>query len=80
VIQVGLGRSEATISTAELTGKAVTLRGSRGGWPGATAAVISHMDKGELEIAATTIGFKDIPDGLARLERGGVVGRLVATS
>jgi propanol-preferring alcohol dehydrogenase len=79
VVQVGLGRNEATISTTELTGKAVTLRGSRGGWPGATAAVINHMHKGELEIAATSIGFHDIPEGLARLERGGVVGRLVAT-
>jgi D-arabinose 1-dehydrogenase-like Zn-dependent alcohol dehydrogenase len=56
----------------------VTLRGSKGGRPGDTAAVLGHMQRGELMIQATTIGFEEIPEGLARLERGGVVGRLVA--
>jgi len=79
VVQVGLGKTEATISTAMLTGKAVTLRGSRGGMmPNATEAVIAHMAAGELEIAANTVGFDDIPESLERLRRGGVVGRLVA--
>lgn len=80
VVQVGLGKTEATINTAELTGKAVTLRGSRGGMlPGATEAVLQHMAKGELEIEASTLDFEQIPDGLDRLRDGGVVGRLVAT-
>ena len=78
VSQVGLGRTEATISTAMLTGKMVTLRGSRGGRAGDTEKVIEHIAKGELKIEASTIGFEEIPEGLARLERGGVVGRLVA--
>lgn len=80
VVQVGLGVNEATISTTALTGKAVTLRGSRGGMmPGATAAVIAHMAAGDLEIAASTVGFDEIPEALDRLHHGGVVGRLVAT-
>ena len=79
VVQVGLGRVEATISTAELVGKAVTLRGSRGGRAGDIAAVLAHMRKGELEIEASTVQFQDIPDSLERLKQGGVVGRLVAT-
>jgi propanol-preferring alcohol dehydrogenase len=78
VVQVGLGRTEATISTAALIGKSVTLRGSGGGRPSDTAAVLAHMAKGELTIAASAIDFAGIPDGLARLERGGVVGRIVA--
>jgi propanol-preferring alcohol dehydrogenase len=78
VVQVGLGRTEATISTMALIGKGVTLRGSGGGLPKDTAAVLGHMAKGELTIEASTIGFSDIPAGLARLERGGVVGRIVA--
>lgn len=78
VSQVGLGVTEATISTAALSGKMVQLRGSRGGMPGATEAVLAHMAAGELEIEATPIGFDEIPDGLKRLEQGGVVGRLVA--
>ncbi|MEJ6009919.1 alcohol dehydrogenase catalytic domain-containing protein [Novosphingobium aquae] len=80
VVQVGLGKTEATINTAELTGKMVTLRGSRGGaMPGATEAVIAHMARGELEIEANALGFDEIPQGLDRLKAGGVVGRLVAT-
>jgi propanol-preferring alcohol dehydrogenase len=78
VVQVGLGRTEATIPTAELIAKAVTLRGSGGGKPSDTAAVLAMMAAGELTIQATTIGFDQIPEGLARLERGGVVGRIVA--
>lgn len=78
VVQVGLGRTEATISTMALIGKSVTLRGSGGGRPEDTAAVLAHMASGDLTIAATTIGFDAIPEGLARLERGGVVGRIVA--
>jgi propanol-preferring alcohol dehydrogenase len=79
VVLVGLGRTEATFSTAELIAKAVTLKGSRGGRPGAIQAVLAHMQKGELEIAASTVGFQDIPKSLERLKQGGVVGRLVAT-
>ena len=78
VVQVGLGRTEATIPMDALVGKAVTLRGSRGGRPGDTAAVLRHIEMGELKIATTTIGFDDIPAGLDRLEHGQVVGRLVA--
>lgn len=78
VSQVGLGKTEATISTEALSGKAVQLRGSRGGRPGDTEKVIAHMAAGELEIEATAIGFEEIPDGLERLEKGNVVGRLVA--
>ena len=79
VVQVGLGRTEATISTAELTGKAVTLRGARGGRPGAIAAVLRHMERGELTIQASTVSFEDIPRSLERLKQGTVVGRIVAT-
>lgn len=78
VVQVGLGRTEATISTMALIGKSVTLRGSGGGTPADTAAVLDLMRRGELTIAASTIGFDGIPDGLERLKRGGVVGRIVA--
>ena len=75
---VGLGKTDATIPTALLVGKAVKLHGSRGGRPGDTEKVIAHMADGLLTIAASTIGFDEIPEGLERLQRGGVVGRLVA--
>ncbi|MCB2077099.1 MAG: alcohol dehydrogenase catalytic domain-containing protein [Novosphingobium sp.] len=80
VVQVGLGKTEALINTAELTGKAVQLRGARGGMmQGATQAVLAHMANGELTIEASTLPFEEIPEGLDRLAAGGVVGRLVAT-
>jgi propanol-preferring alcohol dehydrogenase len=78
VVQVGLGQTEATIDTMALIGRRVTLCGSGGGQPKDTAAVLGFMAKGELEIAATAIGFDEIPAGLERLERGGVIGRIVA--
>ncbi len=78
VVQVGLGRTQALISTMALVGKSVTLRGSGGGTARDTEAVLSLMAAGELSIAATTIGFDDIPAGLDRLAAGGVVGRIVA--
>ena len=78
VVQVGLGRTHALISTFELIGKGVTLRGSGGGEPKDVAAVLGYMERGELTIEATTIGFDEIPEGLERLKRGGVIGRIVA--
>lgn len=78
VVQVGLGRSEALIPTMDLVAKGVTLRGSGGGTPADTAAVLAHMARGDLTIAATSIGFDEIPAGLGRLARGGMVGRIVA--
>ena len=78
VVQVGLGETEATISRMQLVARSVTLRGSGGGQPNDTAAVLDLMSRGDLVIEAATIGFDDIPDGLERLKRGGVIGRIVA--
>ncbi|KHK92683.1 zinc-binding dehydrogenase [Novosphingobium malaysiense] len=78
VVQVGLGKTEALVPTMDLVGKGVTLRGSGGGTPADTAAVLAHMARGDLSIAASSIGFEEIPQGLQRLAEGGVVGRIVA--
>ncbi|MGI5218913.1 alcohol dehydrogenase catalytic domain-containing protein [Nocardia sp. CA-290969] len=78
VVQVGLGVLEATISTAALVVKPATLRGSRGGRPGDTDAVLRHMATGALEIQTNTIGFDDIPHAIERLATGDVIGRFVA--
>jgi propanol-preferring alcohol dehydrogenase len=78
VIQVGLGRSEATISTADLVVKAVTLRGARGGRPVDFQAVIDLIAKGDLSIHAATTTFEEIPEAIERLKNGHVIGRIVA--
>jgi propanol-preferring alcohol dehydrogenase len=78
IVQVGAAVLEATINVGYLIGKELTFRGSQGGPPGATEAVLAHMERGELEILSSTLSFDEIPEGLERLERGSVNGRLVA--
>ncbi|OBI16064.1 alcohol dehydrogenase catalytic domain-containing protein [Mycobacterium sp. E2497] len=78
VVQVGLGRTEATLPIAELVYKEVSIHGARGGHPGTIEPVLNHMATGDLEILATTITFDDIPDALERLKNGDAVGRFVA--
>jgi alcohol dehydrogenase, propanol-preferring len=79
VVQVGLGKPEATISTAALVLKAVTLRGARGGTdPRHLEAVIDYMAIGQLQIPTNPIGFDEIPDAIEQLAAGRVIGRFVA--
>ena len=78
VVQVGMGRLEATISTKALILKRVTLVGSAGGTKEDVEGIYRHFASGQLEPALTDIGFDEIPDGLERLRRGAVKGRLVA--
>jgi propanol-preferring alcohol dehydrogenase len=78
VIQVGLGRSEATIPTTDLVLKAVTLRGARGGRPVDFQAVIDLIAGDDLSILASTTTFEEIPDAIERLKTGDVTGRIVA--
>ena len=78
VVLVGLGRTETTLPTMPLIAKSVLLKGSGGGQPSDTAAVLEFMAQGELTKEALTIDFNGIPAGLQQLQRGGVVGRIVA--
>ncbi|MFJ9317689.1 zinc-binding dehydrogenase [Pimelobacter simplex] len=78
VVQVGMGRLEATISTNALILKQVTLLGSRGGTVDDIAAVYAMFASGDLSPALELIGFDDIPAALARLHAGEVTGRVVA--
>nr|WP_282599274.1 zinc-binding dehydrogenase [Brevibacterium sp. R8603A2] len=78
VVQVGMGRLKATISTKALILSEVTLIGSQGGTKEDIAGVYEYLATGELEPTLTTIAFEDIPDGLDKLAKGEVVGRLVA--
>lgn len=78
VVQVGMGKLEATISTRDLIIKECELVGSRGGTKDDVAGVYELFASGQLAPHYTEIGFDDIPDGLDRLARGVVKGRLVA--
>lgn len=78
VVQVGMARLEATISTGALIFKQVTLLGSRGGSVEDVAAVYALLASGELAPTYTPITFEEIPGSLDRLHRGEADGRLVA--
>ena len=78
VVQVGMGKLEATISTRDLIIKEIELVGCRGGTKDDVAGVYELFATGQLAPHYAEIGFDDIPDGLDRLARGLVKGRLVA--
>ncbi|MBD7958412.1 zinc-binding dehydrogenase [Microbacterium sp. Sa4CUA7] len=79
VVVVGMGRLEATISTKSLILNQCNLRGSNGGSKEDIAGVYEYMKTGQLKPETTTIRFDEIAEGLERLHRGEVKGRLVAT-
>lgn len=79
VVQVGLGRLESTINTQSLVMKEITLKGCLGGTIADTSAVYDLMASGQLAPLISRTTFDEIPAGLARLERGEVIGRLVAS-
>ena len=78
VVQVGMGRLEATISTKALILRGITLVGSAGGTVDDVAGIYDYFATGQLSPAITEITFDEIPGGLERLRRGEVTGRLVA--
>lgn len=79
VVVVGMGRLESTISTKSLILNQCILRGSNGGTKQDIAGVYEYMKTGQLKPETTTIRFDEIGEGLERLHRGEVKGRLVAT-
>lgn len=78
VVQVGMGKLEATISTKAMILNQVTLVGSNGGTPADIEAIYALLASGALSPICSEIGFEDIPKGLEKLSKGEVTGRLVA--
>lgn len=81
VVVVGLGGNAVTLSPMELVSRNIVLRGSTpSGNPEHLRALLDWIAAGDMHIEVTEIGFDEIPEGLARLARGEVKGRLVAVS
>jgi len=78
VVQVGLGVAEGSIPLLQLVLKPVDLLGSVAGSNDDCAAVLALVAEGKLSSRVTHVTFDEIKDGVERLERGEVVGRLVA--
>lgn len=78
VVQVGMGRLEATIDTYELIMKSVSLVGNVGGGKDSMEAVLRWMASGDIQPTIERTDFDGIPAGIERLKNGQVSGRLVA--
>lgn len=78
IVVVGMGSLESTINTRDVIMKQARIIGSNGGTMQDVADCYDMFAKGDVEPDITTIGFDDIPDGIERLKRGEVQGRLVA--
>ena len=78
VVQVGMGKLESTINTYALILNKTQLHGSVGGSKEDIAEVMKWIASGDLTPTITKIGFEDIADGVERLAKGEVQGRLVA--
>src|SRR5699024_1330256 len=79
VVLVGMGKLEFNFPSFDFITRAITLQGSTTlGKQEHLEAVLKMIDDGDLIIESQDIGFNDIPDGLDRLAKGGVTGRLVA--
>ncbi|MFF8986782.1 zinc-binding dehydrogenase [Streptomyces globisporus] len=78
LVQVGLGRLEATINTQALILKQLRILGSLQGTKQDLADHYELMRSGELDPPLNRITPQEIPDGLERLRKGGVVGRPIA--
>lgn len=75
VVQVGMGKLEATINTRTLILKRA-LRGSQGGDGQDIAMFYRLMAEGKMDADLTEIKFEEVAEGLDRLAKGGVKGRL----
>lgn len=78
VVQVGMGKGQATINTTPLILKQVQLRGSMSGTKEDLVGIYELMRSGKLNPPINHITFDEIPESLEQLHKGGVVGRFIA--
>src|SRR5699024_1168651 len=78
VVLVGMGKLQTTIDVTDFITGSKTLIASNGGTPQDIADIYELMASGDLTPTLTEIDFKDIPDGIEKLKRHEVTGRLVA--
>jgi propanol-preferring alcohol dehydrogenase len=78
VVRVGLAQERGEVNLNAIALKALQVLGSQAGSKEDCSAVLDLVAQQRLASRVTTIGFDEIGDGVQRLTRGGVVGRLVA--
>ncbi len=78
VVQVGLGRTTATISTWALLSKELRYLGSAGGTFEDVRAALDLFSRGTVKPLLSTVSFEQIGEAIERLRGGRVDGRIVA--
>ncbi|GAA2197090.1 zinc-binding dehydrogenase [Sinomonas flava] len=78
LVQVGMGRLEATINTYPIIINQLTIKGSKSGTREDLEGIYELMKSGELNPPMNLITQADIPDAIDKLRAGGVVGRFIA--
>jgi alcohol dehydrogenase, propanol-preferring len=79
VVLVGMGTLEFSFPSFDFITRAINLQGSTTlGKREHLEAVLKMIDDGDLLIESTDVEFDEIPEGIDRLAKGGVTGRLVA--
>jgi alcohol dehydrogenase, propanol-preferring len=78
VVIVGMGVLQSTVSTYLMITKQLTLKGSNGGTPEDIEGVYDYFKTGKLKPQLAIISFEEVAEGLERLKKGEVKGRLVA--
>lgn len=78
VVLVGMNKLTTTIEVTDFITGSKKLIASNGGTAEDIADIYDLMAAGKLEPVLTEISFDDIPEGIEKLKRGEVTGRLVA--
>ncbi|MFF8910829.1 zinc-binding dehydrogenase [Streptomyces olivaceoviridis] len=76
VVVVGLGTRTTSFATGNLVRKSVELRGSYGAGKDEYRQVLDFIAQGRIEPVVEEIPFADLNEGLDRIRRGAVRGRL----
>ncbi|MEW1809955.1 alcohol dehydrogenase catalytic domain-containing protein [Pseudarthrobacter phenanthrenivorans] len=78
IVQVGANRAKAEFMLTDLIQKELEILGSNGMVLDDAVGVFELLNSGQLTLMTSEIAFEDIGEGLERLRRGEVRGRLVA--
>ncbi|KJL42351.1 Alcohol dehydrogenase [Microbacterium trichothecenolyticum] len=78
VVLVGLGRDQATINTSDFALRGLTLKSSVTSTLEQLHETLELIGEGKVAPVTTEIGFDEIGEGIERVARGEVIGRLVA--
>lgn len=79
VVMVGMGAHHSTLVTADVIHKKAVIHGSSGGTKEDIAAVYQMLADGQIVPAVEHLSFGEVSNGIDRLRRGDVAGRLVVT-